>query len=238
MQRQVWIMTGFAIGAALGGGVAAILFPLHGRNPLLFLYVAAPMGTVGALMSGYFFTNSLLRSRGRQLLIWIMAGVAVGAVLGAGSGAVLFLLNDHLPVMFLYGSVYTAAFGALMSSGFFASKVLRHGRGPRASEPQTARHPWVAVVLQWVPAPLGLGYVYLGRPRRFVAGLLGLMIAGLLAVGIGFVGAFSCSFGAVCSTADLVLRGFAAPLPVVALLGAMSWDAWHLAHLERAALDA
>ena len=90
------------------------------------------------------------------------------------------------------------------------------------------KKPWLAALLNVVPLPLGFGYLYLGRLRRFIIGFL----VGVLAM-LGFAAAaITAAIWALscvdCEGAAIALA-VAGGLFFLLLVLFTAWDAWGLA---------
>ncbi len=78
------------------------------------------------------------------------------------------------------------------------------------------KNPWLAAVLNAVPSPFGLGYVYLGRWWRVVGSLFARVLAFVAGVALGILVLFTSYY--------LVVLAFAAFLaPQVVVLALMAW---------------
>ncbi len=97
-------------------------------------------------------------------------------------------------------------------------------RPPRRVQPAYHR-PLTAALLNAVPFPIGLGYVYLGRWGRVMGSLFARCVGFVLGVTFGASVLFSPTF-----YPNEVAFAFAAFLaPQVAILALTAWDAWRVA---------
>ena len=97
------------------------------------------------------------------------------------------------------------------------------------------KKPWLAALLNLIP--LGFGYIYLRRWRRFTATFIGgLMFVFAFPSVLALALHFTCAGDYVCSDSELgamLILPLLFALAVAALLGGLTaWDAWHLRHQE------
>lgn len=96
--------------------------------------------------------------------------------------------------------------------------------GPQVSE----KSPWLAALLNAVPFPIGLGYVYLGRWWRVAGSLFARGLAFVAGVGVGVVALFATWDWYAPTGGSLFFRCTAFLAPQVFVLALMARDAWRL----------
>ena len=121
-----------------------------------------------------------------------------------------------------------------------AWRIAKAGLAPTNEAGRSVmKKPWLAAMLNVIPVPMGLGYVYLGRPHRFLVNFLSALVAAFLGLVALVLAALSCMFGG-CDPSGAeslaISLGIFGPIVVVALF--FAWDAYRTALEHNAIVSA
>lgn len=162
----------------------------------------------------------VLRRQVSKAVLWVVASVFAHV-------ASEVLLNAWVPQTYGGGELLRIASPGLlmgiligMTTSFALFMLLRQP-GPLQLH-TVVNNRWLATLLGIFPVPIGLGYVYVGRPERFLGALI---LAIFVAAPIGLVLGFVCAFGG-CPPAAVVIWAFA---PNLGLSLVFALDSWRIA---------
>jgi len=97
------------------------------------------------------------------------------------------------------------------------------------------KRPWLAALLNVFPVPMGLGYLYMGRPGRFGLAFLGTVGASGAGIGLLVLAIFTAIADSDSAANTLPIRApvplllILAPVPLLLLAGLTAWNAYSLA---------
>lgn len=248
------------VGVSTGAAFAAVLWIVFGSAtagflpPLLFAFALPLSAFTGSLVSTILLYRLATREGRTSIAMLLFAGIAIGALAGAGTGLVIFVSTDQQLREFTFWTLGSAGGASWTKVGialpfflalFVGALWLARGLDALALGEAEAFHVGIdtqrlkraAIVL--VAAGVGAAVAICG-----VIGFIGLVIPHLLRLSAGPMHRrliLGCALlgGALLTVADIVARTVAAPAEVpigvvTAILGAPYF--LYLVHRNRAAL--